>query len=123
MKKFANKQIQELPLTGLTISQFLTLAIETSKLLGWVFGDVNTTGFIAYTNNGFSSWNAEVRVKVNKGMAILQSESRGDNVEDVIENKKNLQSFISTFNRLKKSAGHEVPAREYEKAKSNFNLN
>ena len=99
--KFANKQIEELPLTNLTIPRFLALAIETSKLLGWVFGDINTTGFIAYTDNGFSSWNAEVRLKVKNGLATLQSESRGDGVKDVRENKKNLQNFTSTFNCLK----------------------
>src|SRR5450432_1037031 len=105
--KFANKQIEQLSLTNLTIPQFLALAIETSKSLGWVFGDINSTGFIAYTNNAFSSWNAEVRLKIKDGLAILQSKSRGDDVNDVKENKKNLQSFISTFNSLRKSLGLE----------------
>jgi rhomboid protease GluP len=120
--KFANKQIEQLPLTNLTIPQFLTLAIETSKLLGWIFGDINTTGFIAYTNNSLFSWNAEVRLKIKNGVAILQSESRGDDVQDVRENRKNLQNFISTFDGLKKSLAHEfVP--QYEKVRSNFSLN
>lgn len=118
--KCANKQIEEIPLTNLTIPQFLTLAIETSNLLGWVFGDINTTGFIAYTNNGFSSWNAEVRLKIKNGLAILQSESRGDDVTHVRENKKNLQNFISTFNSLKKPLTLKELVPEYEKLKSNF---
>lgn len=121
--KFANKQVEKLPLTNLTIPQFLALAIETTKVLGWVFGNTNTTGFIVYTNNGFSSWNAEVRLKINNGLAILQSESRGDDVKDVRENKKNLQSFISTFNRLKKLSAPELLVPGYEKLKSNFCLN
>jgi hypothetical protein len=120
--KFA-KQVEQLPLTNLTIPQFLTLAIETSKLLGWVFGDINTTGFIAYTNNGFSSWNAEVRLKVKNGSATLQSESRGDDVTHVMENKKNLQSFILTFNRLKKSLEHKEVVPEYKKFKADFSSN
>ena len=121
--KFANKQIEQLPLANLTISQFLTLAIETSHLLGWVFGDIQATGFIAYTNNGLFSWNAEVRLKVTNGVAILQSQSRGDDVKDVRENKKNLQNFISTFNGLKKSLGHKEPVPAQEKLKSKFSLN
>ena len=121
--KFANKQIAELPLTNLTIPQFLTLAMETSRLLGWVFGDINTSGFIAYTNNGFSSWNAEFKVKIINGKAILQSGSRGDDLIDVRENKKNLQSFISTFNGLKKSLAHKEPVPKYEKVKSGFSSN
>jgi rhomboid protease GluP len=92
-------------------------------VLGWVFGNINTSGFIVYTNNGFSSWNAEVRLKINNGLAILQSESRGDDVKDVRGNKKNLQSFISTFNRLKKLLAHELLVPGYEKLKSNFCLN
>ena len=121
--KFANKQIEQLPLTNLTIPQFLTLAIETSNSLGWVFGDINATGFIAYTNNGLFSWNAEVRLKIKNGLAILQSESRGDDVKDVRENKKNLQNFISTFNSLKKPLTLEKLVPQYEKLKSNFSSN
>ena len=121
--KFANKQIEQLPLTNLTIPQFLTLAIETSNSLGWVLGDINATGFIAYTNNGLFSWNAEVRLKIKNGLAILQSESRGDDVKDVRENKKNLQNFISTFNSLKKPLTLEKLVPQYEKLKSNFSSN
>jgi hypothetical protein len=121
--KFANKQIEEIPLINLTIPQFLILAMETSRLLGWVFGDINTTGFIAYTNNGFSSWNAEVKLKIKNGLAILQSQSRGDDVLDVRENKKNLQRFISTFNGLKKSLAHKEPLPKYEKLRSRFSSN
>ena len=121
--KFANKQIAEIPLTNLTIPQFLTLAMETSRSLGWVFGDMNTSGFIAYTNNGFSSWNAEVKLKIVNDKAILQSGSRGDDLIDVRENKKNLQKFISTFNSLKKSMLHKEPVPKYEKLKSGFSSN
>ncbi len=65
--RFAQKQIEELPLGNLTVEQFLNLAIETSKRLGWVFGDISNTGFIAYTNNGVFSWNAELKLKIKKG--------------------------------------------------------
>ena len=121
--KSANTQIEELPVTNLTVPQFLTLAIETTKALGWVFGNITTAGFIAYTNNGFSLWNAEIRLRIQNGLAILQSESRGDDIKDVNGNKKNLQNFISTFNRLKKSLAMEIHLPGYEKVKSNFCLN
>ena len=121
--KCANKQIEEIPLTNLTIPQFLALAVETSKSLGWIFGDITSTGFIAYTNNGFSSWNAEVRLKIKNGLAILQSESRGDNFTDVRENKKNIQAFISTFNSLKKSLAPKELVPQYQKLKTKFSSN
>ena len=122
--KFANKQTEQLPLDNLTVSQFLTLAIETSNLMGWVFGDINKAGFVAYTNNGIFSWNAEVRLKINDQTASIQSASRGDGVVDVRENKKNLQSFIATFNSLKKSISvqQEQPVK-YTTLRSGFSSN
>ena len=85
---FTQKHVELLPLDNLTIEQFLSLAIETSNLLGWVFGNINETGFIAYTNNGLFSWNAEVKLKIKNGLANLQSESRGDDIIDLRENRK-----------------------------------
>src|SRR6476660_5464312 len=94
---FTQKQIEQLALDNLTVEQFLSLAIETSNLLGWVFGNITATGFIAYTNNGLFSWNAEIKLKIKNGWANLQSESRSDDLIDLRENRKNLQNFISTF--------------------------
>lgn len=105
--RFAQKHIEQLPLDNLTTEQFLGLAIETSKLLGWVLGNINNTGFVAYTNNGLFSWNAEVKLKIENGSANLQSRSRGDDIIDLRGNKKNLQSFVSTFKDLKKTVTPE----------------
>jgi rhomboid protease GluP len=102
LMRFAQKHIEQLPLDNLTAEQFLGLAIETSKLLGWVLGNINNTGFVAYTNNGLFSWNAEIKLKMENGSATLQSRSRGDDIIDQRENKKNLQSFVSIFSNLKK---------------------
>lgn len=107
--EFKQKQIQQLPLDDLTAEQFLALAIETTKQLGWVFGDINGTGFTAYTNNGFFSWNAEIKMKVLNETATIQSHSAGDEVIDVIENKKNIQKFTSAFNSLKNNLKPETP--------------
>ena len=118
--EFAQKNVEQLPLDNLTTAQFLTLAIETSNLLGWVFGNISETGFIGYTKNGLFSWNAEVELKIKNGLATLQSESRGSDIIDLRENKKHLQSFISTFNGLKKSLTPEELASIYENIKPNF---
>jgi len=99
--EFKQKQTEQLPLDNLRTEQFLNLAIETSKQLGWIFGNINETGFIVYTNNGMFSWNAEVKMKIINGTATLQSQSGGDDLADVRGNKKNLQNFISTFKSLK----------------------
>lgn len=105
--RFAQKQIEQLSLDNLTTEQFLDLAVETSKQLGWVLGNINNTGFVAYTNNGLFSWNAEVKLKIENGSANLQSRSRGDDLMDLRGNKKNLQSFVSIFRDLKKTVTPE----------------
>ena len=117
---FSQKQVEQLPLDNLTTEQFLSLAIETSNLLGWVFGNISKTGFIAYTNNGLFSWNAEVKLKIKNGLANLQSQSRGDDIIDLQENKKNIQNFISIFEGLKKTLTSEELAVIYENLKANF---
>lgn len=99
--EFKQKQIEQLPLDDLRPEQFLALAIDTSKQLGWIFGAICETGFTAYTNNGFFAWNAEIKIKIVNGIAILQSHSSGDELTDVIENKKNIQNFLSVFKNIK----------------------
>ena len=118
--RFTPKQIEQFPLGDLTIEQFLSLAIETSNLLGWVFGNISETGFIAYTNNGLFSWNAEVKLKIKNGLANLQSESRGNEIIDLEKNKKNIQNFVFTFMGLKKTLTPEELASIYEDLKVNF---
>ena len=117
---FSQKQVEQLSLDNLTTEQFLSVAIETSNLLGWVFGNINETGFIAYTNNGLFSWNAEVKLKIKNGLVTLQSESRGDDLIDLRENKKNLQRFITTFKDLRKTLTPKELESIYESVKSNF---
>lgn len=116
--EFKQKQTQQLPLDNLTTEQFLTLAIEASKQLGWIFGDINGAGFTAYTNNGVFSWNAEIKMKILNGIATLQSRSSGDELIDVRGNKKNIQNFISSFKSLKNKLLPEEVTSMYEDLKS-----
>jgi rhomboid protease GluP len=118
--RFTQKHIEQLPLDNLTIEQFLCVAIETSNLLGWDFGNISETGFIAYTKNGLFSWNAEVKLKIKNGLANLQSESRENEIINLGKNKKNLQGFISTFKSLKKTLTPEEIASKYQDLKANF---
>lgn len=117
---FSQKHLEQLPLDNLTTEQFLCVAIETSRLLGWDFGTISETGFIAYTKNGLFAWNAEVKLKIKNGLANLQSESKGTEIIYIEENKKNLQNFISTFEDLKKSLSLDQLELIYENLKINF---
>lgn len=108
--EFKQKQIEELPLENLREDQFLTAAIETSNRLGWIIGNTTSTGFTAYTNNGLFAWNAEIKMKIINGTAILQSHSRENEPRDVVGNKMNIKNFVATFSSLKNSSPekHEV---------------
>ena len=99
--EFKQKHTEHLLLDELNLEQFLAFAIESSKQLGWVLGNVNENGFIAYTTNGLFASNAEVKIKIINGLATLQSQSIGNEIDDIRQNKKNVQQFISTFNNLK----------------------
>jgi len=118
--QFTQKHIEELPLDNLTVEQFLSLAIETANMLGWVFGNINKSGFIAYTNNGLFSWNAELKLKIKDRMAKHKRQSRGYNITDLKENKKNLMDFVSTFKSLKKILTIDELTSKYEEIKQNF---
>ena len=52
---FSPKHVQELPLDSLTSEQFLVIAIEAVKKLGWNISHISETGFIAYTRLSMSS--------------------------------------------------------------------
>ena len=117
--EFKQKQIEQIPLDSLRAEQFLALALETSKQLGWVLGNITETGFTAYTNNGLFSWNAEVKMKIVNDLANLQSHSKGNELIDVSGNKKNIQNFISTFKSLRKSFLPEESESIYENVKKN----
>ncbi|MEO8766239.1 MAG: hypothetical protein ABI416_18195 [Ginsengibacter sp.] len=117
---FTQKHIEELPIDDLTAEQFLSIAIETCKLMGWSLSNVNETGFIAYTNNGIFTWNAEIRLKITNTVANLRSQSRGNEIIEFGKNKANLQSFISAFYDLKKSLTPEELTIKYKNLQLKF---
>ena len=104
---FTQKHNVELQLTNLTPTQFLNIAIDTSKSLGWIYGSGNDNGFVAYTNNGMFAWNAEVKVKIKGTSVDIVSQSRGSQFIEFGKDKENLGRFISTFNVLRKLSTEE----------------
>ncbi len=111
---------EQLSLENLKTAEYLALAIETANTLGWVFGNITEIGFIAYTNNGLFAWNAEIKLKILEGIVKIQSESRGNELIDVRENKKNIQKFATTFRELKNTLSPEDLIPIYEKLKVYF---
>lgn len=100
---FTPKHIEGFSLQDLTEEQFLVLTIETFNKMVWQIAYVSRTGAIAYTDNGMFSWNAEVEIKLENGVANIKSASTGSEMIDWGKNKKNIKKFISNFEELKSS--------------------
>lgn len=98
---FTPKHIEDFPLNDLTQEQFLVLANVTATKIGWKVGYLSDNGLIGYTDNGMFSWNAEIKIKLENGVANIQSASTGSEMMDLGKNKKNVANFIATFEELK----------------------
>ena len=111
---FTPKHIEDFPLNDSTQQQFLVLANETAKKIGWKVGYLSDNGLIAYTDNGMFSWNAEIKIKIENGVANIQSASTGSEMMDWGKNKKNVANFIATFEELKPTLMKEELDAKYQ---------
>jgi len=114
---FTPKHIEDFPLTGLTQQQFLVLANETATKIGWKVGYLSDNGLVAYTDKGIFSWNAEIKIKLENGLANIQSASTGSEMMDWGKNKKNVANFIANFEELKPTLTKEELDAKYQEIK------
>ncbi|MDP4185330.1 MAG: rhomboid family intramembrane serine protease [Bacteroidota bacterium] len=111
---FTPKYIEDYPLNDLSQEQFLVLAIETSKKMEWEVGYISNSGLIAYTNKGMFSWNAEIKIKIENGVANLKSASTGNEMMDWGRNRRNIQNFIENIEELKSTLTKEEIEAKYQ---------
>lgn len=98
---FSPKQIDNLPVYDLSKKQLFVLAFEAAKKLNWNIGYLSESGFIAYTKFSMSSWSEEVQVKIEVGNINVKSECTGNQIIDWGKNKKNIDSFFTSFNETR----------------------
>jgi rhomboid protease GluP len=60
------------------------------------------------------SWNAEIKIKIENGVANIQSASTGSEMMDLGKNKKNVANFIATFDELKPTLTKEELDTKYQ---------
>lgn len=111
------KYTRDFPLDDLTAEQFLILAMEAAKKLGWNIGQTTETGFIAFTGFSMSSWSEEVQVNITGSNANLKSACTGNQLMDWGKNKKNIENLITTLQELKASYSSEELMLKYEELK------
>jgi len=117
---FTPKYIEDLYLDEFLPNQFIILAIETARKLGWQVDYINETGFIAFTNNGIFKWNAKITFKIEGEKASVKSESIGNEIIDFGKNKKTIEKFSDTLIDIKHSLKSEDLDKKIEEYKINL---
>lgn len=117
---FSPKQFDNLPNPDLNKKQLFVLAIEAAKKLNWNVGYLSESGFIAYTNFSMSSWSEEVQIKIEVGNIWVKSECTGNQIVDWGKNRKNIDSFFTTFNRLREDHAHINVEEQYSELSTAF---
>lgn len=117
---FTPKHTENYLLNDLTQKQFLVLANETAKKMGWKVGYLSDNGLISYTDNGLFSWKAEIKITIEDGIAIIRSASTGNEMIDWGKNKKNVNNFIANFEELKPTISTEELAIKYQELKEHL---
>jgi rhomboid protease GluP len=108
------------PLENLSKEHFLALGIEAALLLEWRVTSASEAGFIAYTNNGHFSFNAELQVRIEGDNVQLTSSSTGNEMMDWGRNKKTVKKFMDKFHELQPTFSKEHLDVKYEEYEQSF---
>lgn len=111
---FSPKYIETIEIEDLIQEQFLVLLIEAAGQMNWDISYVSKSGFIAYSNNGMFSWNAEVKINIENNLIHIQSTSTGGELIDFGKNKKNVSAYIAKLKALKSTVTEEELNNKYQ---------
>jgi rhomboid protease GluP len=111
------KHAEDIYFDQFTSQQFLILAIETAKELGWRIDFTSETGFIAFTNKGRWKWNAEITFKIEGEKATIKSESIGSEMFDMGRNRRTVEKFTNAFIDFKYSLKPNELDQKFEELK------
>lgn len=117
---FTPKHKEEYLLNDLTQEQFLVLALGAALKMGLKVNYMSAAGLVAYTDKGAFSFNAEVIIKIEDGVASIQSASTGNEMADMGRNKKTVNEFIGNLDELKSSFTPEALDAKYEEISPSF---
>lgn len=115
--RFTSKHIETFPLNDLNQHQFLVLANQIAINSNWNVKYINENGLVAYTNNGYFNWNAEIIIKIENGVVSIKSSSEGNGSGD---NKKIVVEIISSIEELNNSVTKGEIDAEYHKITKGF---
>ena len=111
---------QYLSRNELTEKQFLVIAFETVKYLGWRIRFISDAGVIAYTDNGEHSWNGEITVKLDASGAMVQCVTISNLLTDYGRSEAAVRAFIFSFEKLKSAISDDEVREKYRAYKKDF---
>jgi len=101
-------------------SQFLVVAIETAKSLGWQIDQMNESGFRAINNKGRFKFKSIVTFSIENDKAFIKSESAGIEIWDLGKNKSVIIKYCDAFIDQKYARKHEELDRMFDLLKTSF---
>ena len=104
----------DLSIDNLTEQQFLALTVDLARQLDWTIHFVSDRGFIAYTGKNLFVSQAEIRLRLDTGLAHVKSQSIDSKMTDGGKNKKNIQDFLALFDEQKARYTAEELDQKYE---------
>ncbi len=107
---FPPKFVQQVSLTELTPAQFLVVALDAARSIGWDIGAIEHSSFVAYTSFSLSSFGEVVKITVNENQVEIRSSCTTLQLLDYGKNRRNVRRFVSVFNNLKQSLSPEYIA-------------
>ncbi|WP_091152070.1 rhomboid family intramembrane serine protease [Mucilaginibacter pineti] len=111
---------QDFPITGLSKKQFLVIAFETIKYLGWRIRFVSDAGVIAYTQNSEYAWNGEITVKLERDKANVQCVPISNMVSDAGQSEHTVSQYIAAFEKMKSAITEDEISEKYKVYKKDF---
>jgi rhomboid protease GluP len=111
---------RDFPITGLSNKQFLVIAFETIKYLGWRIRFVSDAGVIAYTQNGEYAWNGEMTVKLEDDKANVQCVPISNMVSDAGQSEHAVSQYIAAFEKTKDAISDDEVKEKYKIYKKDF---
>jgi rhomboid protease GluP len=111
---------RDFPITGLSNKQFLVIAFETIKYLGWRIRFVSDAGVIAYTQNSEYAWNGEITVKLEDDKANVQCVLISNMVSDAGQSEHAVSQYIAAFEKMKDAISDDEVNEKYKIYKKDF---
>ena len=117
---FTPKHVEDFLFDDLSPNQFLALVFHTLNHMGMKIHFVSQNGVLAYSNNGNFSWNAEIKIGLETGKAVINSASAGSEMVDFGKNKKLVLAIIQNIEEQKAKLSTENLAHLYQEISVHF---